>query len=254
MFEHENHDYLFIDIETIPEGEPDYESLPTREEMRRDMCKSKEALRNDAPKSYKKEEVINNWVEEKFINQEVELEDAYIKQLDDYEAEFRKGSLNSLKGRIFCISYAFNDGETKIVTYDPNEKRMMEKFDNALRTDLGEKAIYTTCWVGHNLKKFDIRWIAHRAMKYGLKDLLRYIPTGKFDKRIIDTNDMFNLSTYGCYDKLDHIAKFFGLDGKVGMSGDKVYDAFLDNKYAEIHKYCMEDVDMTRDIFNKMNI
>ena len=225
-FDHSNHNYLFLDIETLPEGDVDFEQLKTKAE-----------LKDLVPKSYtgKKAE---EWIEKTFTEQTTKLNE-----------EHRKKSLNSLEGRIFCIGVAINDKPTDIIKYDKDEKIILEQLEAYLDGNLG-KDKYTCVWVGHNLKKFDIRWIAHRAMKYRLKNLLSYLPTDKFDKRVWDTNDMFNLYTYGCYDKLDHIAKFFGLEGKVGMDGSQVYDYFLEGKYDEIHDYCKGDVDLTRDIFN----
>jgi predicted PolB exonuclease-like 3'-5' exonuclease len=218
--------YLTVDIETIPNSDPDYEQLKTKKE-----------LKELVPKSYSGKKV-DEWVDK-----------TYDEQRDKLDTEHRKKALNSLEGRIFCIAYKYNDNETKCVTYDPKEERMMEKFELALENDIGGRDLAAACWLGHNIK-FDLRFIAHRAMKYGRDKLLRWLPTGKWDKRVQDTNELFNLFSYGCYEKLDNIAKFFCLDGKVGLSGDKVYDAFLEGKYDKIHEYCIGDVDLTKKIFD----
>jgi hypothetical protein len=241
--------YLTVDIESIPNGDPDYESLRTLKDVKKDYPSRKE-LENKVPKTYQKDkDKSKEWVDSKHKANMNEAKEVYQKQIDDYDKKFRKKALNSLEGRIFCIAYKYNDNETKCVTYDPKEERMMEKFELALENDIGARDLAAVCWLGHNIK-FDLRFIAHRAMKYGRNKLLRWLPTGKWDKRVQDTNELFNLFSYGCYEKLDNIAKFFCLDGKVGLSGDKVYDAFLEGKYDEIHEYCVGDVDLTKKIFD----
>jgi DNA polymerase elongation subunit (family B) len=243
-------EYLFLDIESLPSGESNFEELPTEADYVLENMKSKDDLRKQVPKSYKKEETIDKWVEEEFAKQNAIIKENYQKLIDECDKEYRSRSLNSLKGRIFCISYAVNDEEPKCVTFDPSEERMMEKFELALKNDIGERRLALICWVGHNVKGFDIKWLAQRAMKYRRKDLLRWIPSGKWDKRVMDTNELFNLFTYGNYTKLDDIAKFFCLEGKGDMSGDKVYDEFMEGNYDKIHEYCIADVELTRNIFN----
>jgi predicted PolB exonuclease-like 3'-5' exonuclease len=222
MFEHELHDYLYVDIETIPEGDIDFEQLKTEEEWL-----------VEAPKSYSKPKQ-QEWAKNKAEN-----------QIDELNKEFRKGSLDSLKGRIFCISMAVNDGDIFTVKY-ADEKHMLEEMLAWIEGTLGDKKKYTAVWVGKNLKKFDLRWIAHRTIKYGLKDLKRLLPMGKFDKRVDDIGERWDLYSYGIYTKMDDIAKFVGLEGKVGMDGSKVYDYFLEGKYDDIYTYCEGDVELTR--------
>lgn len=224
--------YLFLDIETIPAGEPDYENLLTEEQFL-----------EQAPKSYAKAKQ-QEWASDKFNNQ--------IKERDE---EFRKGSLDSLKGRLFCIGLAYNDNPVDCIRFNQSERIILDEFTAWIDKNIGSREIYTTQFIGHRIGAFDNRWIAHRAFKYQNKDLLSYLPTTKFDKRLVDTNDLFNLGVYGQYTKLDDIAKFFGLEGKTeGMDGGQVYNYYLNNDYETIYKYCKNDVAVTRQIHKMMTI
>jgi len=229
MWEHQNHKYLYLDIETLPDGNPDFEMLKTKEE-----------LEKEAPKSYSKTKQ-EEWVVNKLDS-----------QVEEMNNEFRKGSLVSLKGRIFCIAVAFNDNPIEVIEYNANEKVILENLQEWLRTNVGTKNIPITIFVGKNVKKFDLTWIFHRALRYGLKDLLSWLPTDKYDKRIEDIGELFNLHAYGVYTKLDDISKYLGLEGKGAIDGSKVYDYFLENRYDEIHEYCKDDVDQTRIIHWKL--
>jgi 3'-5' exonuclease len=222
--------YLYLDIETLPSGFPDIDNLKTEADFLK-----------EAPKSYSKDKQLE-WAKNKTES-----------QLKERDEDFRKKALDSLQGRLFCIGMAYNDEEPQMVKYCESERLMMEDFYNKLSAIDKGRNIAITTFVGHNVKKFDIRWLVQRAYKYEMKDLLRFLPTGKFDKRIQDTNDLFNLEVYGQYSKLDDIAKFFGLEGKTeGMDGSQVYDYFLANRYEEIYEYCTQDVKITREIHKMM--
>ena len=229
MFEHENHSKIFLDIETLPGDEINYEELKTKEE-----------LKELVPKSYtgKKAE---DWIEKTFTE-----------QTDKLNEEHRKKALNSIQGRIFCIAVAINDKPTDIIKYDVNEKIILEQLEAYIDGNLG-KDKYHAIWIGKNFTAFDLMFIWHRSIKYGLTNLMNILPTEKWTKQIQDVGDMWNLYQYGKHDKLDDIAKYLGLGGKVGMTGAEVYDYFLANKYDEIHEYCKGDVDLTRKIYYKLN-
>ena len=42
--------------------------------------------------------------------------------------------------------------------------------------------------------------------------------------------------------KLDQMAVMLGYPGKMGMAGDKVYEAYADNRLKDIRDYCETDV------------
>ena len=217
--------YLYLDIETIPGSDGiDLSKIKTVND-----------LLSEAPKSYTK------------AKQEEWAQDKFYKQTDELNAELRKEALDSLKGRIFCISAAFNDEEPVVFEYSADESKILIEFEKWLDEHI-KHLIHVTAFVGRNIQKFDLRFIWHRALKYNLSKLKSKLPVGKFDKRIVDVGDLFDIYSYGIYTKLDDMAKFLGLEGKQGMDGSQVYDYFLESKYDEIHEYCKGDVEITRKI------
>lgn len=225
MWEHQDLNYLYIDIETLPDGDVDFESLKTKEELKELVPKSYTGKRAD------------EWVEKTFEEQTSKLNE-----------EHRKKALNSLEGRIFCIAVAYNNSPIEVIEYNVDEKIIMANLWNWMYNVIGSKNIHTTVFVGKNVKAFDLRFIFHRTLKYELHEMTSWLPTNRYDKRIEDIGEMFDLYSYGIYTKLDSIAKFLGIGEKEGMDGSQVYDYFLKRKFDDIHKYCKGDVELTRKI------
>ena len=51
---------------------------------------------------------------------------------------------------------------------------------------------------------------------------------------------------------MDKLCRIFGIEGKGDMDGSQVYQAWLDNKHAEIKDYCLDDAKKSVLIFNRM--
>lgn len=208
---------LTIDIETIPSGEK----------------LSIEEMKQEAPKNYKNEETILKWAEE------------------NVDEEYKKRSLNSLKGRLLCVSMKWNDEPSKIIPYNEDESVMVKQFGDNLAA-IG-KNIYSCAIVGHNIGKFDRLWLMQRGFKYGNKDILALMPSGKLDKRLVDTNDLFNCGMYGMYTKLKDMCEFLGVPTpKDDIDGSEVYDTFLKGELDRIYEYCKKDTDATYQCYLKM--
>lgn len=209
---------LTIDIETIPDGE-----LLTVEEMMKDH-----------PKTMKKEETIKAWAEA------------------NIDTEFRKRSLNSLKGRLLCIGLKWNDEPSEIIKFQESEEDMMCDLQEKLAA-YGSKLVDAAAIVGHNVHGFDLLWLIQRAFKYNLKGLMWMLPMDKNSKRRIDTNDMFNTYVYGAYTKLKDMCKFLNVPTpKDDIDGSEVYDTYLNGELDRIYTYCMKDVDATYACYKKM--
>lgn len=103
--------------------------------------------------------------------------------------------------------------------------------------------------VGHNVKKFDLRWIAGRALLNGQE------PTGSKFVKTIDTlllaRQAFYLNSY----RLDYIAKALGIPGKTKTSFSDWMAILKDNdmeKAKYLLKYGCHDVKITRQVFFKL--
>ena len=232
--------FLGIDIETLPGERKEYTlSLPTKptsEDIK--LGNVKDQAKIDAKIESELHKLIDKW--------EDECLDAKLKM----EESFRKQALDSMSGKIFIISFAFDD--MPIVTlYNEDEKQLLDSFADALADTQNPMGL---TWYGHNIKGFDLPFLFHKALLHNSK-LLKYIPRSIRSKFIEDTATMFGMDKYGVYYKLSNIAKFLGIDGKYeGIDGGMVYDLWLDGKIDDLKLYCADDVRITRSIFKLLNV
>lgn len=124
-----------------------------------------------------------------------------------------------------------------------------KKDDRKLVTKITKLIEEADVVVGHNVKKFDLRWIAGRALLNG------QAPTGSKFVKTIDTlavaKQAFYLNSY----RLDYIAKALGVPGKTKTSfGDWL--AILKDGNMERAKYLLKygchDVKINRQVFIKL--
>ena len=143
---------------------------------------------------------------------------------------------------IICISYKWLGGKVQHLTWDKNQcdKEMIRKFVRILK----EADII----VAHNGDQFDLKWIRGRAIKHGIS-----MPP---DITAIDTCKqsrlLFNLNS----NKLDYIAKYLGVGGKIVTGGLKLWDDVILEKSSralrKMVKYCDNDVVILEKVYKKM--
>ena len=141
---------------------------------------------------------------------------------------------------IICLSYKW-EGEDKVHTlrWDKGcDKEVIAKF-----VDLMFEADEL---VGHNIDRFDTKWIMTRAIKHGIPVLPKYNSYDTLKKAKFKFN--FNSN------KLDYIAKFLGLGGKYEHPGMQMWDKIIlqndPEAMAEMVFYCEKDVTLTEDVYN----
>jgi len=153
--------------------------------------------------------------------------------------------------RVIAISVALRAGDTfKVWSLgDPGapEAEIIQRFFDGI-----EK--YTPDLVSWNGGGFDLPVLHYRALRHGIR-APRYWETGNEDQafrfnnylnryhtRHLDLMDV--LSSYQSRARvgLQAAAMLLGLPGKLGMSGDKVWDAYLDGQIDTIRNYCETDV------------
>lgn len=113
---------------------------------------------------------------------------------------------------------------------------------------------YTPDLVSWNGSGFDLPVLNYRALKHGVQ-APRYWEIGENDRefkwnnyqsryhwRHVDLMDVLAGFNARANAKLDDIASMLGFPGKLGMSGDKVWDKYLDGGLREIRDYCETDV------------
>jgi predicted PolB exonuclease-like 3'-5' exonuclease len=113
---------------------------------------------------------------------------------------------------------------------------------------------YTPDLVSWNGSGFDLPVLHYRALKHGVQ-APRYWENGERDRdfkwnnylgryhwRHVDLMDVLANYNNRAYAKLDEIAVMLGFPGKLGMSGDKVWDTYLSGGLDKIRDYCETDV------------
>ena len=128
-----------------------------------------------------------------------------------------------------------------------SEKEIVQRFFDGV-------ARYSPDLVSWNGQGFDLPVLHYRALLHGI-NAERYWETGDSDRefrynnylsrfhwRHLDLMDVLSGFNPGARASLDNTATLLGLPGKLGMSGDKVWDKYLAGELTDIRDYCETDV------------
>lgn len=128
-----------------------------------------------------------------------------------------------------------------------DEKHIIERFFHGIEQ-------YSPQLVSWNGSGFDLPVLHYRALLHGVS-APRYWDLGednrefkwnnyisRYHQRHLDLMDMLALYNNRAFAPLDQIATLLGFPGKMGMSGNKVHDAFVAGDLAGIRNYCETDV------------
>lgn len=153
--------------------------------------------------------------------------------------------------RIVAISVALRSGDAfKVWTLgdeDADEAEIVKRFFDGIER-------YSPDLVSWNGSGFDLPVLHYRALKHGIQ-AARYWETGdgdssfkwnnylsRFHWRHVDLMDVLSGFQPRARARLDEVATMLGFPGKLGMSGDKVWDTYLDGGLRQIRDYCETDV------------
>ncbi len=127
-----------------------------------------------------------------------------------------------------------------------DEKEIVQRFFDGL-------ARHSPDLVTWNGQGFDLPVLHYRALLHGV-DAGRYWETGDQDRefrynnylsrfhwRHLDLMDVLSGFNPGARASLDNTATLLGFPGKIGMSGDKVWEKFLAGELTAIRQYCETD-------------
>jgi len=128
-----------------------------------------------------------------------------------------------------------------------SEKEIVQRFFDGIDR-------FSPTLVSWNGSGFDLPVLHYRALRHGVS-AARYWEIGDEDRefrynnylgrfhwRHIDVMDVLAGYQPGGRASLEQVAQLLGLPGKLGMSGDKVWDYYLAGKVADIKNYCETDV------------
>lgn len=163
------------------------------------------------------------------------------------ESEFLRLHLH----RIVAISGVLRSGDHLNVwslgDMDAGEEELIQRFFDGIDR-------FTPDLVTWNGSGFDLPVLHYRALLHGVP-APRYWETGdeetafrwnnylsRFHWRHIDLMDVLAGYQMRATAPLDEVATILGFPGKLGMSGARVWERFLDNDLAGIRDYCETDV------------
>ncbi len=221
---------LFIDIETVS-AEKNYENL------------SPELQKLWAKKS-------RYW-----LGDREETEDVF----SDLYAE--KAGVYSEFAKVVCISVGFLL-ETKVgyklrlkSFYSEDEKEILTRFIDLLNTHYNNPNIHSLC--GHNIKEFDIPFLARRIIINGLEipkllDLMGKKPWES--AHLLDTMQMWKFGDFKNYTSLELLANVLGIKSpKDDIDGSEVSSVFWEeNNLERIKNYCEKDVKTVANIYLRL--
>jgi hypothetical protein len=178
-----------------------------------------------------------------FYKEIQEKKGSSVKNGVDFETYMRNTSFQGEFGRIFCIGYATDNEEAKCLSGD--EKKILK--------DFWELARDATLFIGHNIMEFDLRFIYKRSCIYQIKPS-RDLSFARYrNEPIFDTmKEWEKWSSQGA--SLHKLSIALGLVSpkEEGIDGSKVYDYYLAGKQDEIIKYCIRDVEATREVYKRI--
>ena len=154
--------------------------------------------------------------------------------------------------RVVAISVALRsgDGDFSVWTLgdeSSDEAEQVRRFYDGIER-------YRPTLVSWNGSGFDLPVLHYRALKHGIQ-APAYWETGDHDReyrfnnylsryhwRHVDVMDVLSGFQPRARAKLDAVATMLGFPGKMGMSGDKVWDSYRAGELATIRNYCETDV------------
>lgn len=199
----------------------DIETLPGEESVREEIA------RDMVPPTTLREEEVEGWKKE------------------ELEKRYRRTALSGDFGKILCIGYIKESPAGRdegLITGD--EPEILRQF--------WEVAKDVDKFIGHNVLDFDLKFIWKRSVVHSLKPSI-YVSFARFRSDFV-YDLMREWEKWGRdYISLARLARVLGLESSKGqLDGGKVYDYYREGRLKEIYDYCMGDVRLAREIYNRM--
>tara|TARA_R110000824_G_scaffold357963_1_gene545505 strand:+ start:439 stop:1191 length:753 start_codon:yes stop_codon:yes gene_type:complete len=238
--------YMMVDLETVPEDArigmtvdhaPGWERLVVKPEAKM------------VPGNYKTADAISNWRAKELTRYQNACASAMVKAHEKANAEWKKGSLNAMKGRIIAIAYSFGEEEPAVIEC-PEDERFGLQTLNAMMDTRQPRHI-----VAHHGHGFDFPWLMLRSMRHGLYPLANvFFQEKPWDERLLDTKLMWPTIRGLTSSSLANTCAFLGIDHSEGnpIDGSMVLDAYLDGRYGDICRHGLADIRDLRLLFKTL--
>lgn len=214
---------VFIDLETLPEQNPNMEEY-------------KAGIK--APAQYKKQESIDKWLAD---NAESEAEKAWLKT-----------SFDGGKGQICCIGFAIESNPVQTLTGFEND--MLNELNLAISNWPGfDRAlkIPEVMFIAHNAK-FDLPFLHKRFVINKIKPQFKTVWNGRHGQHHYCT--MEEWAGFNGKISQTNLCKLLGIEPKKGgMDGSQVWPEYQKGNIDKIAEYCKSDVETVIEIYNRLN-
>ncbi len=175
-------------------------------------------------------------------------------------SNFQEAGIFAEFGRIVCISvgyiyYKDNEKCFRVKSFSgEDEKQLLMDFSALLnRFCIGNDS--NIC--GHNVKEFDIPYIARRILILGLPlpDILNVAGKKPWECRFLDTLEMWKFGDFKHYTSLKLLCAVFNIPTpKDDIDGSQIAEVFYKEKNLErISTYCEKDVIATMQVFMRLS-
>lgn len=210
---------LFLDIETVPEFDNFEDLSPVKQKL---------------------------WDEKSAYKRRLDAKDGEEISASDY---YKNAGIWAEFGKIICISVGYinqenNQSEFRIKSYyGDDEKEILKDFSNLL---LSHYNTSNRLLCGHNIKEFDIPYIARRLLIHGLSlpNILNLMGKKPWEVPHLDTLELWKFGDYKHFTSLKLLTEILGIDSpKDDIDGSQVRNVFYEeNDLKRIVKYCEKDV------------
>jgi 3'-5' exonuclease len=220
---------LFIDIETVG-IEKDWESMEKKR-----------------PNLARLFEHYVSWIKKRYP------EDAH---LETSELFVSRSALLPEFGKIVSVVLGLTDknNELRLQTFSGYDEYELLKNVRKTLIKCGELQ-YWLC--GHNVKGFDIPYLAKRMIVNDMKPP-RILPghdTKPWEVKSLDTRELWQYGSFGSIATLDLMCGVLGIESSKSddMDGSKVHENFwFKNDLEKIDRYCEQDVRVLYDVIKKL--
>lgn len=179
---------------------------------------------------------------------------------DDFTPEefYERAGIWAEFGKIICISVGYFNFKGDIRTFRTTsfhgeEKKLLNEFKSLLINHFSKNK-HLLC--GHNVKEFDIPYIARRMIIRGIELPYKLNFFGKKPWEIphLDTMELWKFGDYKHFTSLKLLANILGIPSpKVDIDGSMVRQVFYeDNDVDRIINYCELDVVTTAQVFLRL--
>jgi len=161
-------------------------------------------------------------------------------------------------GKIICISVGYfnskeNKREFRVTSYSGEESYILEQFSTLLFKYFKDPK-YILC--GHNIKEFDIPFIARRYLinNLTLPDKINLMGKKSWEIPHLDTMELWKFGDYKHYTSLKLLTHVLGIPSpKDDIDGSQVAQVYyIDNNIDRIITYCEKDVIATAQVVLKL--